>query len=85
MAKLTGYKVGWITHTVHDLHIYENQREAIAEFVYNDPFPARTNLTIGDKITVNTTLEELDSMPLSDIFSFDGYQSHGRYDVPLTV
>jgi thymidylate synthase len=27
MAKMTGYKVGWITHNVLDLHIYDSQVE----------------------------------------------------------
>lgn len=85
MARLTGYKVGWVTHTVLDLHCYSDQVESIKEFINNEPKPATGRLIIGDKINTTTTLDELDTMAISDIFSVVEYQSHGKYDIPLTV
>lgn len=85
MAKLTGYKVGWVLHVVHDLHVYDNQVEYIKEFIFNEPKPATGRLIIGDKVGIDTTLEDLDSMDVKDIFTIVDYQSHGKYDIPLTV
>lgn len=85
MARLTGYKPGWIVHNVHDVHIYSTQVEYIKKFINNVPLPATAKLTIGDKISTNTTLDELDTMDVNDIFDVTGYQSHGKYEIPLTV
>lgn len=85
MAKLTGYKVGWVVHVIHDLHVYDNQVEYIKEFIFNEPKPATGKLTIGDKIGLDTTLEDLDAMDVKDIFKVVDYQSNGKYDIPLTV
>ena len=85
MAKLTGYKVGWVVHVVHDLHIYDNQIEYIKQFIFNEPKPATGRLIIGDKIGLTTTLEDLDVMDVKDIFKVVDYQSNGKYDIPLTV
>jgi thymidylate synthase len=85
MAKLTGYTVGWITHTIHDLHIYENQIEAISAFIHNDPLPATALLNIGEKINKELSLAEFDLLTADEIFSVSGYLSHGKYDIPLTV
>lgn len=85
MAKLTGYKVGWVLHIVHDLHIYDDQIEHIKEFIFNEPKPATGKLIIGEKIGLTTTLEDLDKMDVNDIFKVVDYQSNGKYDIPLTV
>jgi thymidylate synthase len=85
MARLTGYEPGWITHVVHDYHIYKSQVDAIRAFIHNDALPATAKLIIGEKVTNLTTLAELDAMDVNDIFSVEGYQSHGKYDIPLTV
>lgn len=85
MARMTGYKVGWVLHNVHDLHIYDNQIEYIKEFIDNEPKPATAVLTIGDKVTNTTTLQDLETMDIKDIFQISGYQSHGKYAIPLTV
>lgn len=85
MAKMTGFKPGWITHTIHDLHVYDSQIPYIKEFIFNEPKPATGVLTIGEKININTTLEEFENMDIDDIFTFEGYQSHRKYEVPLTV
>ena len=85
MAKLTGYKVGWVLHNVHDIHIYANQVEEIKQFINNKPYPSTARLIIGDKINTSTTLAELDTMDVDDIFTVEGYQSHDRYDITLTV
>lgn len=85
MAKLTGYKVGNIVLTVHDFHVYANQIEGIKEYIFNTPKPATAVLTIGSRITPELSLEELDTMPVEEIFTIEGYQSHGKYIVPLTV
>lgn len=85
MAKLTGYKVGWVLHNVHDIHIYSTQVEEIKQFINNEPYPSTARLIIGDKINTTTTLAELDAMDVDDIFTVEGYQSHDRYDITLTV
>lgn len=85
MAALTGYNVGNLVLTVHDFHIYENQIDGIKEYVHNEPKPATAILTMGARITPELSLDELDTMPVEEIFSVSGYQSHGKYSVPLTV
>lgn len=85
MAKLTGYEPGWVTHTIHDLHIYESQIDAIKAFIHNEPLPATAKLTIGDKITTQLSMAEFDLLSVDEIFSVEGYQSHGKYEIPLTV
>jgi thymidylate synthase len=85
MCAMTGLKCGWITYTVHDLHIYQSQIESIKEYIDNKPYPATAQLTIGEKINTSTTLEEFEAMDVKDIFTISGYQSHGEYKVPLTV
>lgn len=86
MAKLTGYKVGWVVHNVLDFHIYNNQVEYIKQFIDNPPIlPATAKLTIGEKIGLTTTLEDLEEMDIKDIFTVSNYQSHDKYEIPLTV
>jgi thymidylate synthase len=85
MARLTGYKVGWITHTVHDLHIYDSQVDDIRQYIDNEPLPATGQLHIGESIGLHTTLADLETMDISDIFTVSGYQSHGKYSIKLTV
>lgn len=85
MAKLSGYKVGWILHVVHDLHVYDNQVEHIKDFIFNAPMPATGKLIIGDKIGLNTALEDLETMDVKEIFKVVDYQSNGKYVIPLTV
>jgi len=85
VAKMTGYKPGWVLHTVHDLHIYSNQIEAIKEFIDNEPKPATGRLILSDKIGIHTTLEDLEAMDINEIFTIEDYVSNGKYHIPLTV
>lgn len=85
VAATCGYKLGDILHVVDDLHIYENQREAIAELTANKPLPATARLVLGPRINKDLSFDELDTMPIEEIFTVEGYQSHGKYAIPITV
>lgn len=85
VAKLCGYEPGDILHVVDDFHIYDNQREVIAEFTSNPVKPSTARLVLGPRINKDLSFDELDTMPIEDIFAVEGYQSHGVYSIPITV
>lgn len=78
MAQVTGYKAGTFIHSMHNVHIYENQIPKVRELVGREPRP------FPRMFIKNTSINNLFDFRSND-FEIDEYNPHpAMNDIPVT-
>tara|TARA_R110001592_G_C13193009_1_gene753677 strand:- start:9512 stop:10360 length:849 start_codon:yes stop_codon:yes gene_type:complete len=75
MARVTGHKVGKVTHVINQPHIYEDQLEVFTEQMGRKPISCEPKLVICDSIQ---TWEDIMFLENTDKFKLEGYKSHDK-------
>lgn len=88
VARLTGYTPRWLSITLGDAHIYENQVSMLQEQLTREPFTL-PRLRISDRIpsyadTGRYEPEWLERAEPGD-FSLEGYQHHSRLTAEMAI
>lgn len=82
MAQITGLKAGHVWHVMTNVHLYDNQVEAVKQYIHNKPLDP-PKLVINPKIK---SLQDLDTWVTTDDFYLNTtYDHHGTIKVPFTV
>lgn len=82
LAKWCGLGVGTVTGDLGDVHVYDNQRDAVNEMLGNTPLKSPNLRLPKGTETLDSTLK-LTSEDFSD--SLHQYQHHGTIKAPLSV
>jgi thymidylate synthase len=80
IAKITGKKPGMLHWTGENVHIYENQIEAVEELITRTPYELPT-VEIQAKVD---TLDDLKSLKVED-FVLKDYKHHPKLVIPVAV
>ncbi|UYD59489.1 thymidylate synthase [Aeromonas phage avDM6] len=83
MARITGHKVGKVTHVMNNIHIYENQFESCEEFLKRVPNTMNNPRLVFDDQCVDLVYVLDDSNGVYDIVTLDGYHHNGKIDIPF--
>lgn len=85
MAKITGHKVGSATHVISNAHIYENQFDAMYEYLDREPHPYNNPELVFDSRCVDLDYVLDESTKIDDIVKVVGYNHMGKLEIPFTV
>lgn len=81
MARITGNKVGKVTHVINHPHIYEDQVHLFAKQMDREPVSCNPELIICDSIQ---TWEDIMSLEDTSKFQLKGYKSHDKISFPFS-
>lgn len=84
MAKITGHKVGTVTHVLNEVHVYEDQVDVLEEQMQREPIDCFPTLTIPDKISTWGDIEAIESIEDLRSFRIDGYNSREKMVFPFS-
>lgn len=81
MARVTGNKVGKVTHVINQPHIYKDQVHLFTKQMDREPIPCSPELIICDSIQV---WEDIMFLEDTSKFQLKGYKSHDKISFPFS-
>lgn len=84
LANTCGYGVGELVYTAGDIHIYQNQRNEIAEIIQR-PCPPLPKLSIPESYNLHYVTSRLKNVVGSVVDCLEGYTPHAAVKIPVAV